>query len=102
VYQAALAEACRAWGITEVEFDGNRTRGDIGHARGFTLRFEDGSTWVVHPDHGLGFVKPSVYVAFGHGAPVQAQAQQIRQQRFFLEKTELGPTLVFVQVQEQA
>jgi len=102
VCQAALSEACRTWGITAVKFEGNRTRRDIGHARGFTLRFEDGSTWVVHPDHGLGFVKPNVYVAFGHAAPVSTQAQQIRQQRFFLEKIEPGPTLVFAQVKEQA
>jgi DEAD/DEAH box helicase domain-containing protein len=98
VLQAALDAMARAHGIGEVDFDGQRSRADLGHARGLTIRFTDGSQWVLHPDHGLGFVKPTVHVAFGHEAAVSTQAQHLREERFWLEKSEPAPTLLFVQV----
>jgi len=100
VYQAALTQTCNDHGVTTMDFEGDRTRADLGHARALTLRFADGSQWVAYPDHGLGFLKPKVYVAFGHDAPVRFQATRMRQERFDLEKNESTPSLLFVQVKE--
>jgi DEAD/DEAH box helicase domain-containing protein len=98
VFTAALESVCKAKGVGEVEFDGAKNRQELGHARELKLRFADGSEWVLHPDHGLGFVEPSVFVRFGHEAPVRAQASDLSAGRFMLQKSERSPTMLFVQV----
>jgi DEAD/DEAH box helicase domain-containing protein len=98
VFAAALEAACQAKGVGEVEFDGEKNRQELGHARQLKVRFADESEWVLHPDHGLGFVEPSVFVHFGHEAPVGTQAREMRTGRFALQKSERSPTMLFVQV----
>jgi DEAD/DEAH box helicase domain-containing protein len=100
VLAAALEAACKAKGIGEVDFDGEKTRLELSHARELKVRFADSTEWVLHPDHGLGFVRPSVFVRFGHEAPVGTQSKQLRSDRFFLQKSESPPTLLFVQVRQ--
>lgn len=61
---------------------------------------QDNAVTKLHTNEDVSHVlrKPSVFVHFGHEAPVGTQARDMRSGRFWLQKSERSPTMLFVQV----